>query len=275
MISRCSMLVLVLLLAARAQGVRADAVDAQELARSEAFASDAFSAYERGDYEAAVTLYRKALNAAHSANTLYNLARIYDLKLNDRALAIEYYVRYTQDNGADPERVVVANERLARLRALDQAERAPLRADPIPSATEARTSPVVQPPPEASRPAAPPAPRGGGITTWQVVGIVTGTVGVIGLGVGAGFGLAAKSDADVADAACDGNMCSTQEGVDAADDGRTKAGISTVAFIAGGALTALGVTLLLAGGESDGERPPIAGVYLEPNAVGTYVTGRW
>ena len=66
-----------------------------EIARAEAFATEAFEAYERKEYEQAVALYRKALEASPSADIIYNLARIYDSKLKDRQRAVEFYRRYT------------------------------------------------------------------------------------------------------------------------------------------------------------------------------------
>src|SRR4051812_29210658 len=74
---------------------------AQNVARAEEYASQAFDAYSQQDYPRAVALYQQALAASASPDIIYNLARIYDLKLKDRALSIEFYERYTADPGAD------------------------------------------------------------------------------------------------------------------------------------------------------------------------------
>ena len=114
------------------------------------------------------------------------------------------------------------------------------------------------------------------MTGTQVAGLITAAAGVAGLGVGIGFGFAAMSDNDLAQDLCDGNACSTQEGVDAAEAASRSATVSTVAFVAGGALTALGVTLLILGaGGDEGEhavsiRPALGRDLLGAVARGTF-----
>ena len=245
-----------------------DAAASSDVARAEAFANEAFDAYSRKDFEQAVALYQKALEASPSADIVYNLARIHDTKLKDRKHAIEFYQRYTQDTGADPDRVRAANQRLQELRELEAAANEPpvKRARPA-AAAELNPPPAQSPPPPAAS---------GGLSGVQVAGLISGGVGLAGLGVGIGFGVAAKSDADVAHEMCDGNACSTQEGVEAAEDASREAMVSTIAFIAGGALTVLGVTLLIAGGSGDGEvhaisvRPALSGDLLGAVARGTF-----
>ncbi|HKU43521.1 MAG TPA: hypothetical protein VJR89_35405 [Polyangiales bacterium] len=219
-----------------------DAQPSPEVARAEAFATEAYQAYERKEYERAVELYQQALAAAPSADIIYNLARIYDSKLRDRKRAIEFYERYTLDTGAEPNRVRTANERLAELRELDSVANEQPREAPQPAAA------AVSARPEAPAPAQPPPPKArGGLNGVQLAGLISGAAGIAALGVGVGFGIAAKSDADVAHEMCDGNQCSTQEGVDAALAADRAATVSTVAFIAGGTLVAIGVTFLLVG----------------------------
>ena len=106
-----------------------------------------------------------------------------------------------------------------------------------------------------------------------------GVVGLAGIGIGAGFGLSARSDADTAKSLCDGNQCATQRGVDAAEDASRKATISTVSFVAGGALTALGTILLFAGSSDSGPERDSASVqlapYAGPGSFGTQLSGRF
>lgn len=252
-----------------------DAAPAQDVARAEAYASSAYDAYARADYAAAVSLYRQALSAAHSANTIYNLARIYDVKLHDRGQAIEFYQQYTQDTGADPDLLQTAEERLARLRELEKVATQPAPVAP----STATPSASVQPQRRAARAKEPARDHDGGLGGWQVAGLVVGPVGLVGLGLGVGFGLSAKSDNDVAKNECEGNLCRSQQGVDAAHDAGRKADISTVAFIAGGALTAIGATLLLLGGGDDSPREEpraaLAALYVGPDAIATSIAGRW
>jgi hypothetical protein len=254
---------------ARAEGI----ANSSDVARAEGYAADAFEAYTRKDYSAAVTLYIKALDTAPTADMLYNLARIYDGRLKERQLAIDYYRRYVRDPGAEPTRLRAANERLSQLLELE--------------AISSETPPVRQraePPSSASSGSGDRAParsnaREQGITGVQVLAIVALTAGVTSLGIGGGFGLAAKSDAEVANEFCDGNACRSQRGVDASRDASSAATISTIGFIAGGVLSSLGiVTLLVASSGDETERnvarlslSPLAG----PNVVGTQLAGQW
>jgi hypothetical protein len=249
---------------------------ASDVARAESYAAEAFDAYTRKDYPAAVSLYLKAWDAAATADILYNLARIYDGKLKDRQTAIEYYRRYIRDPGAEPARVRSSNERLSQLLELESlsaqtpAARPPF--EPGLGNAAALSS-------DALRTGQTTPSRDHGISSMQVLGIVALSTGVAGLAIGAGFGLSAKSDASIADTFCNGNACSSQRGVDASHDASDAATISTIAFVAGGVLSALGaVTLVLASSRDDREHPkaslsltPVAG----PHLVGTHIAGRW
>ena len=97
------------------------------------------------------------------------------------------------------------------------------------------------PPPE--RPAAPPPrpsdPKDEG-GTQRLVGLVVGGAGLVSLGAGAFFGLKARSTYDDALGQCNPSFQCRQRGLDLADDAKSQATISTIAFVAGG--------LLLAGG---------------------------
>ena len=253
-----------------------------EVSKAESYAAEAFQAYQKKDYQEAVVLYMKSLEAAPSADVVFNLAKIYDSKLNDRELAMRFYRRYIADPGADPERVRVANTRLAELRELEVAASEKPAAVPVAAAAanggEQKAPPSAQsgPSPADQKPA---AQKSGGLTGVQWAGVATGIVGLGGIAVGTIFGLSAKSDSDAAKKDCDGNACSTQAGVDAANDAATKADISTVAFIAGGALTTLGVVLLVSGGSSGPAERDTAllrvAPYVGSGSFGTQVSGRF
>lgn len=236
-----------------------------DVVRAEAYASDAFNAYSRQDYAGAVALYQEALQAAPSADILYNLARIYDTKLKDRGQAIEYYQRYTLDTGADPNRLRVASGRLAELRQLETIA----TVAPAGSAT----APVAASVPKSTRSTPPSSPRERGLSSVQIAGLVTGALGVAGMGIGVGFGLKAKSEAGEAEQFCDGNACTTQGGVDASHAAKAAATVSTIAFVAGGALTLLGVTALLLG--SGGTERELAKTTITPYGLGAQLATRW
>jgi hypothetical protein len=144
---------------------------------------------------------------------------------------------------------------------------------PTPQRTDASTA-------AAFRTDRPPQPKAadseGGMSGLQVTGVISGAVGLAGLGFGVGFGIAAKSDADVAHDYCKGNACTAQRGVQASREGSQYATVSTVAFIAGAALSALGITLLVVGGDSEreGAQASIA-PYVAAGSVGSSLTGRF
>jgi hypothetical protein len=84
-----------------------------------------------------------------------------------------------------------------------------------------------------------------------VIGLVVGGAGLIGLGLGATFGLMTSSQWDNVKNECGGNpsQC-TNLGAAQLDrnSALTDATISTVGFVAGGALLAAGVVVFLTGG---------------------------
>ncbi|HEX4354714.1 MAG TPA: hypothetical protein VHZ95_17410 [Polyangiales bacterium] len=244
-----------------------DAAHSSDVSKAESLAAAAFDAYSHKDYEGAVAVYLKALDAVPSADILYNLARIYDSKLKKRARAIEFYQRYADDTGADPERLRTARARMVELRELESASN---EAPPPPLRSQTSTAAPSLPPPSA-------AGRESGLNALQFTGIVGTVIGLSGLGVGTGFGIAAKSKADVAQNYCHGNACTAQRGVDASRDAARLATVSTIGFIAGGALTALGITLLLVGGRAESDRAPRAELtpYLRREGAGASLIGRW
>lgn len=252
-----------------------DGDNAGEVRAAEDYASQAYAAYSKKDYAAAVALYLKAHAAAPSAAVLYNIAKIYDSKLQDRQLAMTFYRRYVSDPGAEPDLVRTANQRLTALR---EAEFAAQDATPESSAPKRTTAPTETK--SAQTPAVgQPGESNSGMTGTQVSGLVVGTLGLVGLGIGAGFGLAAKSDNDEAKSLCDGNACTSQAGVDAAESASSNAAISTIGFAAGGALLLSGTILLLAGGHSSPEKDKVSRVQVLPNAgrdsFGVQMSGRW
>ena len=89
-------------------------------------------------------------------------------------------------------------------------------------------------------------------STQRTIGLVLGGAGVVGVAVGAVFGLQASSKWDDAKSKCDDYPyeCGA-EGVDLADDAKSSATISTIGFIAGGALLAGGAALFFTAGSGE------------------------
>ena len=127
-------------------------------------------------------------------------------------------------------------------------------------AIEAASSPAPAPAPPAAHeatatPAGPPEteprPAGGGMKTQKVVGLLAAGVGVAGVAAGSVFGLMGFSEKSKQLAECSQSAC-TSQALAASDrkTGLTDAAISTVAFIAGGALLAVGGVFFFAGANS-------------------------
>lgn len=235
--------------------------DAAVVARAEAYASAAYEAYQRKEYVQAVALYEQALSEApDAALVLYNIARIYDVGLHSRGLAIDYYHRFIAAPGAAPEHILNARARIAELEAAERAavtQTLALKAlqsegAPPETALPSGAAEVAAPEPPAvasslalsSLPAPPsPAPAEATWTAQHVAALAVGGVGVASLGVGVGYLLSARAKSDVWKRDCDGNACSTQRAVDAAERASRQVTLGTAGLAAGGALLALGGVL--------------------------------
>jgi tetratricopeptide (TPR) repeat protein len=236
----------------------AHAASSTDVGLAEQYAAEAFEAYRKHDHARAVTLYQRALTAAPSADILYNIARVYDLGLHNRLQAIEHYERYTLQPDAVPSRLEAARQRLFELHAAERAA----RIDPGPNAI-ARDFPLDV----AQAPAPTPSPTHDreDLSPLDVAAISIGTAGLVGVGVGIGFGLSARSQS-AWQRDCDGNACSSQSGVDAAEAASRRASIATLGFAAGGGLLALATVLWLVDGTGDDGTDTASSLELVPRA---------
>lgn len=255
------------------------AISAQSFAQSpqqtlvneaEDYAAKAFTAYNRKDYPAAVTLYLKAYDALPSAVIIFNIARIYDSGIRDRLLAIQFYRRYISDPDAEPERIRAANQRIIELRSAEQAAEPSLATEQAASGSDAA--------PIAARPTAMKAPASGW-SALQITGTASAVLGLAAIGVGSGFALSAMGDQEEAKPLCEEGLCRTEEGVELSKDALRKARWATIGFAGGGVLIATGVTLwLLDSGSSSGEEA-YAGIRWTPVAsaseIGAVAQGWW
>ncbi len=100
--------------------------------------------------------------------------------------------------------------------------------------------------------------RGGrGLSTQRIAALGLGGLGVVGVGVGAFFGLHAMSSIDQANAHCDDRFCNAA-GLSLRDDAKSEATVSTIAFAAGGLAIAGGVALWFTAPKSDATSTPRA-----------------
>jgi len=144
--------------------------------------------------------------------------------------------------------------------------------------------PVTPPPVPQPQPRPPPvidvAPAEGGLTGIQIGALVVGGVGVVGVAIGAimgGAALGATSDLEsqcVADEAS-GTWGCDDEGLAQKDSIATQATVSTVGFVAGGALVATGVVMFLLGGQDGGSEAARLLPHIGPADVGLGLEGRF
>jgi tetratricopeptide (TPR) repeat protein len=209
----------------------------------EQLAERAYALQTAGKDAEAITIYLKAYDLAKDGILLLNVARLYDTKLHEPALAAEYYRRYLLSPDSDADRVKKVTDRLAVLRR---------------EAEEERTRMIVAPPaPVPQSPSAAPAPpaashetglssdgsapsRGGPMRT---AGVVVGALGVVGVGATFVLGYVAKTKNDSANAICNGRVCESQDGVNLTNTAQSFATASTASLIAGLVLVAGGVTI--------------------------------
>jgi tetratricopeptide (TPR) repeat protein len=256
-------------------------------AQAESIANQAFEEYRQGNYEAAIESYERALQLASSGALLFNIARIYDTRLSDPKQAETYYQRCVDNPGTEPDLVRRANERLQALRDARKSAAEPT--------TEPRSERVDQPAaagtnktetlPRTVRPSQAPAVQatrlddtttGSGLTT---AGLVVGSIGLVGMGVGGYFGLSAASKNNDAGDMCPNDVCADPKGVDLTEDARSAARLSTGFMVGGGALVASGIALLIAGSGASRERPESHALRLTPaigdGSAGMFMKGAW
>jgi serine/threonine-protein kinase len=200
-----------------AQAVPSNQEQAQQLG------DQAFQAYGKGDYPKAIELYLSSYKLAPTAEVLFNVASIYDKKLGEAKVAVEFYRRHNAAPDAKPDLVAKATVRIAALNA--------------PPGDDAKSGPSVVRSPSADAPTDP----GKG---WRIAGLVTGGVGVVGLGVGVLTGALAKGKhSDATAAGCAGDTCPDAASQGVEKDAAGLANISTVTFIVGGALLVSGAAM--------------------------------
>ncbi|HKO94073.1 MAG TPA: hypothetical protein VJU61_23125 [Polyangiaceae bacterium] len=243
-------------------------------ARAEQYAAAAFEAYGRKQYVEAVALYQKAYALTPNADIiLYNIARIYDAGLHDSKLAIDYYLRYAAAAGAAPNRLQISSQRIAQLATSDPPLAKPVATrsaaephaaelaaaqDRGASARDTAAVSLVTAPGAVSRPAqspvpspVPSSPASSEWTARELTALTVGGLGVVGIGLGVVFGLSTSAQADTWEQYCDGDVCTSQKGVDAAESATRQAQVATVSLTAGLTLTALGTVLWFMGGPSE------------------------
>ena len=111
-----------------------------------------------------------------------------------------------------------------------------------------------------TRPAPRPAVSAPGPSTQRVLSWVSGSLGVVALGVGTAYGLDARAKWREAKAYCPDARCVASGDLNRDDEARTSARISTIAFAAGGAALIGAAALWFTAPAEEEARPLHAGV---------------
>jgi hypothetical protein len=120
-----------------------------------------------------------------------------------------------------------------------------------------------------------PPPSSGGLSTQQTVGLITGAVGVLGIGAGSFFGIRALNESKDAEPHCPkSGFCNDEEGLKLTEDARDDARLSNITFGIGAALLATGAILYLTGSSGDSDRVALVPV-LVPGSAAANLMGRF
>lgn len=231
------------------------------------------AAQTAGDYDTAVTLYQKAYDVVPHPVLLFNMAQAHRLAgRTDQSLAL--YRRYVREDPSGAQ-VKTARSWIAELEVRQAQEQEARRADEARRAEDARRAEAARPPVVASPPGATSPQRAddtassSGGASLRVAGIVSGAVGVIGLGVGTGFALHARS------LSSELSRSGAQYDPEKVHAGQRADTIAIVGFAAGGALVVAGAALYWWGRQDHSvERVGVAPV-VSSQSAGLAVFGAW
>lgn len=141
--------------------------------------------------------------------------------------------------------------------------------DALMQGPDGSAAPTTRPPDEGD---------GGGLSTLQVVGIGTASVGVVGLALGSVFGITALGTAsDLDDHGYDADAGTCTKAADECpglyDDASSQGTLSTIFFVSGAVLAGAGAVMIIVGGNGDGGAASDAGLVLAPALGGAVLKG--
>jgi tetratricopeptide (TPR) repeat protein len=219
-------------------------LDGSNQVAAQQLAAQGFEAYKAGRYHAALELYRQALEAHPAAALYFNVARIHETKLSAPDKAIEYYRKVLQ---APDVTEALVEKSLARIRVLTALLAQPNQPEGQAPPPKPAEPPEGQPPPAARQPRA--AVEDGQETSQgssqETIGYVVGISGLVAVGAGLGLGGWALLERGNARKTCDGDQCTTQDGVDSMNTAYDLITASTITLAVGGALSAVGLGMVL------------------------------
>jgi hypothetical protein len=149
-----------------------------------------------------------------------------------------------------------------------------LEAGDLPAAAPAAAAVASSPPTGSELPASSPDATPRSSSKQRTIGLVVGGAGVVGLGLGAVFGLQSMSKHSSYTSHCTGNVCDSAA-VPLHDEAVKAGNLSTIAFIAGGALVVGGAVLWL----TSPRAAPTTGLRVSPlvgsSTAGLTFAGGW
>lgn len=148
-----------------------------------------------------------------------------------------------------------------------------LEAEPVETPPPSRPQEIAPPPVEQSSSHPPDTSRG---NAQRAVGIGAAAGGVVGIGVGIVFGLFASGNKSDAEPNCNADLSACNgAGVDAMKSARTDATISTIGFVAGGALLVGGAALYLTAPRNEPVKTIGLAVTPGPGGASVSLGGAW
>ena len=202
--------------------------------------AEATAAYENGEYENAIELFKKAYEVRSVSNILYNIARIYE-DAGDIDGAIEYYDKFVVAPNVDQGPRRDALDRLKTLREVKKMQAGE------PEQTQVAETPRPEPDPA-------PEPNTGRTVGWVFLGV--GGASLIGSGI---FALLTQSQHD---------SFATATSLDArrqaANSGRTNAVLADSLLVTGAVTAIVGGVFLIASSGSDTAKSESGTLHVRP-----------
>ncbi len=203
--------------------------------------------FQAGDFKGAVKAYREAYQFEPVGALLYNIAFIYDKKLEDYQLALDYYRRFVNAPDADQSTRISAYERIIEIR--DLLEEGVDEGGETGSQGGGTTTTPPPPPP-------PPPESNQALVGWIVAGTGAGVAivgGVFGL-------LASQTHADFEEA-------NAADRPDLRETGESQALIADIGMGVGAAAIITGLVLVFTAPDAP-ETTEATGVHIGPSATG-------
>ncbi len=231
-----------------------DATDAQVLAVGKAHFELGSAYFHDGKFREAIVEFEEAWRLAGRPHVLYNLALCYE-RLYEPEKVAEYLRQYLKLELAADEREAVSKW-LERTEAA-MAARKPAALPPTTQTLQETPSPPNPATPQVKVSPPPPQPPG----RLRLMGAIgAGSVALVGIAVGTGFGLHAKSKNDASQVHCSTLRLCDPTGVQLRKDAVVAADISTISFIVGASAAAAGLVLWLwpSHGQDATDQPHVA-----------------